>query len=218
MSLVVIFSFPGTWRVALRRFRRAIKVYGNVVIRILPFPWIRIRFKDHAPQEKVGSYIFVANHPAATDAFLMAVLPGEIVQVVNKWPFKLPILGQFARWAGYLSVNEMPYEEFFVRAVRYLQEGVSIVVFPEGTRSSSKVMGQFHGAMFRVALETKAAIVPVCIWGNKDIPVRDSLILRPGTIKVDKLKAVVFDEYKNMGPFKLKNHIRSLIAAGLEGM
>ena len=218
MSLIVILSFPGTWRVALRRFRQAIKVYGNVVIRILPFPWIRIRLKDHAPQEKGGPYIFVSNHPAATDAFLMAVLPGEIVQVVNKWPFKLPILGQFARWAGYLSVNEMPYEEFFIRAVRYIQEGVSIVVFPEGTRSSSKAMGQFHGAMFRVALEAKAAIVPVVIWGNKEIPARGTMALCPGKISVHKLKAVTFDEYKNMGPFKLKNHIRDLIATELEGM
>jgi len=218
MSLIVILSFPGTWRKALKRFRQAIKVYGNVIIGVLPFPWIRVRFKDYAPQEKTGPYIFVSNHPAATDAFLMAVLPGEIVQVVNKWPFKLPILGQFARWAGYLSVNEMPYEEFFTRAVRYVEEGVSVVVFPEGTRSSSRAMGQFHGAMFRVALKTQAMIVPVCIWGNKDIPARGSMALRPGTIKVHKLKAVVFDEYKEMNPFKFKNHIRGLIAAELERM
>ena len=218
MGLPVILSFPGTHRAGFRRFRQAIKIYGNAVIRILPFPWVKIVFKDYAPREKTGPYIFVSNHPAATDAFLMAVLPGEIVQVVNKWPFKLPVLGQFARWAGYLSVNEMPYEEFFARAVRYVEEGVSVVVFPEGTRSSSKTMGQFHGAMFRVALKTQATIVPVCIWGNKDIPARGSMVLRPGTINVHKLKAVAFDEYKDMNPFKLKNRIRGMIAAELERM
>ena len=218
MALIVILSCPVTRRAGFRRFRQAIKVYGNVIIRILPFPWVRVKFKNYAPQEKIGPYIFIANHPAATDAFLMAVLPGEIVQVVNKWPFKMPILGQFARWAGYLSVNEMPYEEFFSRAARYVEEGISIVVFPEGTRSSSKAMGQFHGAMFRVALKTQAMIVPVCIWGNKNIPARGSMVLLPGTIKVHKLKAVAFEEYKNMNPFKLKNHIRALIADELERM
>ena len=52
------------------------------------------------------SYIFVCNHRAASDAFLMCVLPVEAVQVVNTWPFHLPVLGRFARMAGYLNIKK----------------------------------------------------------------------------------------------------------------
>jgi len=215
---VILRSLLSRKRRVFYRFRMAIKAYGWVIIRILPWPWVCIRYVDRAPQEKQGPYIFVVNHPAASDAFLLACLPGEIVQIVNTWPFRIPVLGWFARWAGYLSIKEMPYEDFLARALKYIEEGVSLAVFPEGTRSGSKTMSQFHGAMMRAALKAKCPIVPVAIWGNKDIPARGTLWLKPGTVKVHKLKAVPYAEYAAMGPFKLKNYIRALIARELETM
>jgi len=139
------------------------------------------------------------------------VLPVEAIQVVNIWPFRLPIWGLIAKIAGYLSVREIPFEDFLSKTTKLLREGVSIVAFPEGTRSRDNSVGQFHGALFRVALETKRPIVPLCITGNKKIPPIGSVFLHPGVIKIHRLKPLLWEEYNTFGPFKLKNHIRQII-------
>jgi 1-acyl-sn-glycerol-3-phosphate acyltransferase len=137
----------------------------------------------------------------------MGVLPHELVQIVNVWPFRIPVLGVYAKFAGYLNIRMMPPDEFMHSASRLLMDGVSIVFFPEGTRSVTGTMGSFHGSAFRLALESKASIVPLCISGSENIPPKGSPLLRPGTIRVRRLPAIGWDEYKDLTAFALKNRI-----------
>ncbi len=208
--IIFLLPFLGK-RGILKLLRQAIRWYGSVIIHILPFPFIRIEYKNFGLSDPAAPYLFVCNHRAACDPFLMAVLPYEIVQVVNIWPFRLPALGIVAKIAGYLSVREMPYEKFAAKTRKLINEGVSIAAFPEGTRSRNKSVGQFHSAIFRTALETHAPIVPVCITGNENIPSIGSGFLRPGLIKIHRLPALTWEEYRYWSPFKLKNHIRDLV-------
>ena len=213
VALVALF---GSRRRTLRQLRRAIGWYGTVVLH-LSWPWIRIRTEDRRGHGAVGSAVYVCNHRSMSDPFLMACLYWmvesiEVVQVVNIWPFRIPVLGRMARLAGYLSVNEMEAEDFFRKSAEYLENGISIACFPEGTRSGGREMGQFHGSAFRLALRTGRPIVPVCIVGNERIPARGSLILRPGTIRLRLLPALTRDDYGDVTPFQLKNRVWELIA------
>ena len=113
---------------------------------------------------------------------------------------------------GYLSVREMPYAEFADKTAKLINEGVSIAAFPEGTRSRDKSVGQFHSAIFRTALATHAAIVPVCITGNENVPPIGSGFLRPGLVKIHRLPALTWNEYGTFSAFKLKNYCRDMIA------
>ncbi len=202
----------------MKKFRRAISWYGIVIIKALPYPFVKIIYKDLDKTKTEGPFIFVSNHRSASDPFLMACLPYECVQVVNIWPFKLPVLGFMAKLAGYLSIREMPFEEFSQKTTDLLNEGVSIIAFPEGTRSADGSLGQFHGSIFRVALQTGYPVVPVCITGNEKIPARGTLLLRPGTIKIHKLSPITYDECIGFTPYKLKNMLRQLIADEIEAM
>ncbi len=202
----------------LKFLRHAIRWYGAVIIRILPFPFIRIDYKNYSQQDPKGPYIFVSNHRAASDPFLMAVFPYEIVQVVNIWPFRVPALGIIARIAGYLNVRQMPYAEFADKTAKLISEGVSIAAFPEGTRSRTKEVGQFHSAVFRTALATGAPIVPVCITGNQCVPPIGSSILHPAVIRIRRLPAVTYEEYRNFNAFKLKNYLREIIVKEVQVM
>ena len=199
-------------RKILRFLRQAIRWYGAVVIRILPWPFIRLDYKKYGLYDPPGPYLFVCNHRAASDPFLMAVFPYEAVQIVNIWPFRLPALGIIAKIAGYLSVRQMPYAEFAAKTAKLIAQGVSIVTFPEGTRSRDKSVGQFHSAIFRTALATHATIVPVCITGNEFAPPIGSAFLRPGIIKIHRLPDLTWQEYGTFSAFKLKNYVRQMIA------
>lgn len=195
-------------RRAMKAFRWCISIYGKGIIYGLARIFIKVNFKDCAQNKLKEPAIYIANHRAASDAFLIGTLNTELVQVVNIWPFKLPVLGVFARWSGYLSVREMEFNEFSLACKKLLDDGVTIAAFPEGTRSGNKTMGNFHGALFRVALETDTPIVPLCIMGNENKPSRGSWIMNAGQVHVHALEAITCDEYKEMSPFKLKKYVR----------
>ena len=199
-------------RAAMRRFRRAISWYGHGVIHWLPFPWIRVRYEDGSNNDKAGPFLFVCNHLSSSDPFLMACLPGECLQIASRRPLRLPVWGVMARLAGYLNINAMPIEEFFARSRRFIAEGVSLIAFPEGTRSAGKAMGPFHSTVFRLALQERVAIAPVCIHGSERIPPKGSGVLHPGRIIVRRLPTLRWENYKEMTPFQLKNHVREQIA------
>ena len=201
-------------RTRMRIFRRMIVCYGRMVLACM-FPLVRI-VREGSPKEQPQPCIYICNHRSTSDPFLMAFLPGEFIQIVNIWPFRIPILGWFAKWAGYLSVREMPFEQFSNTASGYLEQGVSLAAFPEGTRAGCGPMGPFHSSMFRVALSTGVPVVPVCISGNERIPLKGSLRLNPGTIRIRFLSPVTVETYGDWAPFHFKNHVHDLIKTELK--
>jgi 1-acyl-sn-glycerol-3-phosphate acyltransferase len=201
----------------MHRFRRLICHYGSVIIHVLARPMGPVIYKA-APRMITGAKIFVSNHISASDPFLVSCLPEVLVQVVNVWPFKLPIWGVFARWSGYLNVKQMAPDDFVEACAALLREGTSIVAFPEGTRAGENPMGPFHGSLFRVALATQVPIVPMCIYGNARSPARGSLLLEPATVRVHCLPEVTWDVYQSMTPFQLKNYVRAMIQQEVERM
>jgi 1-acyl-sn-glycerol-3-phosphate acyltransferase len=201
----------------MHRFRRMISRYGSVIIHVLARPMGPVIYRA-APRNPACAKVIVSNHVSASDPFLVACLPEVLVQVVNVWPFKLPIWGVFARWSGYLNVKQMPPDDFAEACAALLREGTSIVAFPEGTRAGENSMGPFHGSLFRVALATHVPIVPMCIYGNARSPARGSLLLEPATVRVHCLPEVTWDVYQSMTPFQLKNYVRALIQQEVERM
>ncbi|MEI6645590.1 MAG: lysophospholipid acyltransferase family protein [bacterium] len=199
------------------RFRWLMCQYGVVIIRVLARPVISISYQA-VPRDPKIAKIVVANHISASDPYLTGCLPEVFVHVVNTWPFKLPILGFFARWAGYVNIKKMTPEAFVEACAKLLREGTTVVAFPEGTRAGEGPMGPFHSAVFRVALATKVPIVPMCIYGNARSPARGSLILEPATVRVHCLPEVTWDIYQSMTPFQLKNYLRDLIQQEVERM
>jgi len=194
--------------------RRTISHYGATAMHC-GWPLIRVRFIDYAPQEK-PPFVFVANHRSASDAFLMSVLPVECVEILNIWPSRLPFVNCFSRLAGYLRVREMPFDQFIEAGSRLLADGVSIIAFPEGTRSGSCQLGQFHGSAFRLAQHVGAKICPVTISGNEHIPSRGSLVLHPGRIVISKLPAVTCEQYQELNAYRLKTRVRETMRKHLD--
>ncbi len=217
--LTLLVALPAPFRPHrrnMRAFRMMIVRYGRLVLAGM-FPLVRLA-REQPLEASPQPCIYICNHRSASDPFLMALLPGEIVQVVNVWPFHLPVLGWFAKWAGYLSVREMPFERFSETAARYLEQGINIAAFPEGTRSGEGPMGPFHSAMFRVALDTGVPVVPVCISGNQRIPPKGSWCLHPGTIHIRVLPPVTAETYSTWSPFTFKNRVHDLIKEELARM
>ena len=194
-------------RDTMRRFRRAITSYGRLGLAIAA-PFVALRYRHDADDKQKEPCIFVCNHRSASDAFLIGLMPPiEVVQIVNNWPLRIPVLGVYARFAGYLNLGELPHEEFLERGAQLLSEGVSLIFFPEGTRSVTGKMGRFHSAAFRLALETRACLVPLLISGNEKIPSKGSPLLHPGEVTLRRLAPIPWAEYRELTAFALKNKV-----------
>jgi 1-acyl-sn-glycerol-3-phosphate acyltransferase len=197
-----------------RLIRRTITIYGRAVIHS-GWPLVRLNFVDRAPDDK-PPFVFVANHRSTSDAFLMAFLSFECVQVLNIWTSRMPLVNYLSRTAGYLRVRELPFEEFMEQGTRLLAAGVSVIAFPEGTRSGSRKLGPFHGAAFRLAQRSGVKICPITISGSENIPLRGSLVMHPGRIVITKLPAITSEQYAGLNAFALKNRVRETIDRHLE--
>ncbi len=204
-------------RYRFKRFRRAISWYGKGTM-LLPYPFIKLIYENRSDDSVSEPFIYVCNHRSSSDPYLLCVLPDEAIQVVNIWPFRIPVLGFFARRAGYLNIRMMPPEDFFNKAEKILKDNISIIFFPEGTRALNRKMGKFHGSAFRLALRSKFPIVPMCISGSDTVMPKGSPLMRPGKIRIRRLPAITWDDYKDMSVFTLKNRVREIINKELQHM
>jgi 1-acyl-sn-glycerol-3-phosphate acyltransferase len=205
-------------RTGLRLTRWFIRVYGISVVG-LAFPWIRVELRHRTNIPVDRPCVFISNHQSIADIFLMARLPKqECVFVSNRWPFKIPVLGYFAKVAGYLSITSMRPKEFFEQAALLFSQNVSIISFPEGTRTRTGALGPFHTTVFKLAQRNGVPIVPVCIEGNFRLIPPGSAMLRPGTVRMHILPAIEAGDYEALTPYQLKRKARARVAHELNCM
>ena len=144
--------------------------WGIVATRIGVWPFIRLMVTGVKPGSKPAIYVF--NHRSGSDAFLVSAMKRPMIQAVNGWPMRLPLLGFVARQAGYLDTTASTYDEALQIIRENLDHGVSIISFPEGHRSGAKEMLPFQSGIFRIARELGVEIYPGVITGNEQNPTR----------------------------------------------
>jgi 1-acyl-sn-glycerol-3-phosphate acyltransferase len=112
-----------------------------------------------------GAKIIAANHPSTTDPFFVAaMLRHQSFILINDILFQVPILGEYLRRSGHISVKPGHGQEALDAALAYLREGKTVIIFPEGV--ISPLTGGFHPArtgVARLALASGAPVIPVGI-------------------------------------------------------
>lgn len=181
--------------------------WGTVIVRFATWPFIRVRRTGEAPIAEPA--IFVCNHRSALDAFLVAVVGKAMIQGVNDWPLKLPLVGFVARQAGYLDMTNRTYEEICEEIHQARERGISVVVFPEGHRSGDGPLQNFRSGIFHVARKLGMPMQPIVINGNQRIPDMH-FRMAPGRIQVEMLPAMTTETILSFSnAFTLKQHIRT---------
>lgn len=200
--------------------RRLILRFGKFVLAATLKGSIPVVVEDRSGENRAMSGgILICNHRSASDPFLMAALPmvENCIQAVNRWPMRLPFFGHFARLAGYLDITQMPYESIRARTAECVAEGGLVIAFPEGTRSGSREMGQFHSSFFRIAHELACPIFPVAIAGNERIPDRN-FRFSSGSILMRRLPSISGERTANQSHRRLQVEARDLLLRETERM
>ncbi len=146
--------YPGHW-------------WGRIIIRTLLLP-VTIEGREHL--ENNQSYVFIANHQGAFDIFLVyGYLNRNIKWMMKQGIKKIPFVGFACERSHQIFVDKRgpsKIRKTYEDARRILQEGYSVMVFPEGARTFTGHMGEFRKGAFALADELQLPVVPLTINGS----------------------------------------------------
>jgi 1-acyl-sn-glycerol-3-phosphate acyltransferase len=164
------------------------------------------------------TYVYAANHRSQFDIFvLLKALPGNFVWVAKKSLFKIPLFGPALARSGSMPIDRDNRQEAIRTlnmAIDKVRAGCSMLVFPEGTRASTRELLPFKKGVFVLAFRAGQPVVPVTINGTMAIQPRGALRLRPGPIQVVISPPIDPKQFKRKE--ELMDAVREAIAAHLD--
>lgn len=147
---------------------------------------IRTEVKGHENIDTKTSYVFVANHQGAFDIFLIyGYLGHNFKWMMKKSLKKIPFVGTACEFAGHIMVDrssKASIRETMHKAEKTLRGGMSMVVFPEGSRSKNGRMQPFKRGAFLLAEELSLPVVPLTIEGAYNLLPKDGINIHPGKV------------------------------------
>src|SRR3989338_2146647 len=171
------------------RSGNAIHSIGRLWSRILLFlSGVTVEIKGTENLLQDGPQILASNHQGAFDILaLQAFIPMQFRWVAKKSLFKIPIVGWSMSLAGYVGIERerasTAYKSIEAAAER-IKNGTSVLIFPEGTRSATGELLPFKRGGFLLAVKSGVPVIPISITGTKDIMKKESILIRPGWIKI----------------------------------
>jgi len=188
--------------------------------RFMLYIWMRIfhglQFSGTRNIPLTGPVIIAGNHPSYYDPIVLSLATRRHVRFFALAEIlKVPVIGWFARQWGILPVyrggdNEPTVQE----ALRVLQRGGAIGIFPEGRRSLQFAMGTARPGVGRLAVQSGAVIVPCVIYGTWKAWPRLTALPHPAKIVVDFLPALTVEPLDTKENHeKIATRVRDLIVA-----
>lgn len=160
-------------------------------------------------------FVFVCNHQSNFDILvLFSALPVQFRWIAKAELFKIPLFGQSMRGAGYISIDRRDRKKAIQslrQAAERIRSGVSVMIFPEGTRSPDGDIGEFKKGGFILAYDAGVPIIPIVLNGTWSIMSKDSIRIKPDNVTLSVLPAVNVAEYSKAEKSKLIEDVRENI-------
>jgi 1-acyl-sn-glycerol-3-phosphate acyltransferase len=136
--------------------------------------------------DRSRSYVFASNHQSIYDIpILFASLPFQLRILAKESLGRIPFMGWHLQRTGHVLVDRSNPGAGVVRKMkRLVAEGHSLIVFPEGTRSTDGSVGRFKGGSFIIALQSGLPVVPISVIGSRHVMFRGEVMVRPGRVRV----------------------------------
>jgi 1-acyl-sn-glycerol-3-phosphate acyltransferase len=127
--------------------------------------------------------IIIANHTSFLDTLAIAMATHKIVYLVNDWVYDSPVFGKLVKALGFYPVSQ-GIENGKEKLKEKIDQGYSLVVFPEAERSYTNDVKRFHKGAFYLAEEFGLDILPLYIHGNSEVLPKGDFIIYDGDIIV----------------------------------
>src|SRR3954469_13918052 len=174
VCILVWFPVMAIVRLLTAPFDRGNYITGYIFRRIGPAtarlnPLWRFRYSGSLPENPRRPYVVVSNHESFADILLISYLPWEMKWLSKAELFRIPVMGWMMWLAGDIPVKRgfgPSAVEAMERCRQVLDRRVSVMIFPEGTRSKTAELLPFKDGAFRLAIEAGVAILPLALSGT----------------------------------------------------
>jgi 1-acyl-sn-glycerol-3-phosphate acyltransferase len=143
--------------------------WSDLITALNPYWDVKVSGLENIDHKK--TYVVVSNHQSLADIVLMYKTKMQFKWVAKDSLFKIPVLGWNMLLARHIRLKRRDFssiKKVYRQAGEWLRQGVSVVFFPEGTRSGNNEIGEFQNGAFKLAIKEKVPILPIAIEGTKD--------------------------------------------------
>ncbi|MCX6296685.1 MAG: 1-acyl-sn-glycerol-3-phosphate acyltransferase, partial [Bacteroidetes bacterium] len=134
--------------------------------------------------------IVISNHQSVIDSLLMQSLNPKLILMVNDWVWDSAFMGPIVKLGGFIP-KAAGYEENLDKIKQLINDGYSLGIFPEGSRSETQKIERFHKGAFYIAEKLNLDIVPIIFHGSGYVQGKnDSFLLKPGVLTVQYLPRI----------------------------
>ena len=162
------------------------------------------------------SYLFVANHTSQLDIpVLFATLPIPLRFLAKQELRRIPLVGHFIRAMGMVFIDRgrsQAARQSIDRLASSLENGMSLMAFPEGTRSRDGELREFKTGAFVAAIKSGVPVVPIHIRGAAAILPAGTLEIHPGRVRVAVGRPISSQELSLEDRRRFADHVRSAMA------
>ncbi len=166
LQLLFVVTLPFDRRRAL--IGRTFRLSGVIASKLNPFWNFQVEGEVPPAPRRV---VCVSNHESNADPFLISFLPWEMKWLGKKNLFYVPIVGWSMYLAGDVPVmrgSKTSGQDALDQCRRWLEREMPVMIFPEGTRSKTGDLLPFKDGAFRLAIEAKADVWPLAVFGTRD--------------------------------------------------
>ena len=185
--------------------------WADAIVKLNPYWDISISGLENI--DKNRTYIIVANHQSLADIVVIYKTRIQFKWVAKESLFDVPIIGWNMTLARHIKLSRGKFgsiKQIYREAAEWLRHGMSVLFFPEGTRSETNEMGEFQNGAFKLAIKEKVPVLPILIEGTGDAIPKGSWVFHTKVccgLKV--LKPIETTEFKPADFIQLKELVRS---------
>jgi 1-acyl-sn-glycerol-3-phosphate acyltransferase len=173
---------------------------------------VKVSIKGLSNIEPSKSYVYMCNHQSNFDIpVLLGYLPVQFRWLAKAELFKIPIFGRAMLGAGYVKIDRFNQESAFQsinEAAARMKNGVSVMIFPEGTRSKDGNLRSFKKGGFVMAVDSGVPIVPVILRGTWPIMAKSSLRINRGNVEMEITNPIDTTGYSRETKDELMERVR----------
>lgn len=163
--------------------------------------------------------VYVANHQSNFDIpVAVKYIPQTKVFVVKEELKKIPFFDCWIRGIGCIYIargDGRKALESILASVKMVKSGMSVMIFPEGTRSQDGTLGEFKAGALKVASKANAAVVPIVFDGTKDVMPKGKKLFYNRPVTMTILPPIPAEEVKAMATNDLADKVKQQIAQTL---
>ncbi|MFA5310783.1 MAG: lysophospholipid acyltransferase family protein [Candidatus Omnitrophota bacterium] len=153
--------------------------WSDAILRLNPFWKLKVKGLENIDYGK--TYVVIANHESMADIVVLYKIRMQFKWVAKESLFKVPFIGWCLSLTRHIKLSRGEYssiKKVYREAAEWLRKEMSVLFFPEGTRSETEEMNVFQNGAFKLAIKEKKPILPVCIKGTRDAMPKGSWIFK----------------------------------------